>query len=511
MAIQNGQLRLSGTSHPIICEVNTRVLLRELSTTLGEAVTLGIIPDAVLDGWASMAFDGVWMMGMWQSGPSSREIALEHDGLKQAYAAALPDWKEDDVAGSPYAIQSYEPMRGFGGVSGLRRLKERLRARGLCLILDFVPNHTSRDHSWVVQHPEYYINGQPGEEHNRPAWFFRAATNRGVRTLGFGRDPFFPGWTDTAQLNIQRADTRQAEIEEMLSVAHECDGLRCDMAMLLNRDIFHKTWEGYLGQDSLATEFWQEATDAVRSKFPNFLFIAEAYWNTEWDLQRMGFDYTYDKVLNDRLLHQGAYAVGEHLHGAVDFQRRCVRFLENHDERPAASAFPSEPWHFAAAVVVATIPGMLLLHEGELQGRTVKLPVQLTRRVEEAKNPRVEAFYRTLLGVVGQQVFRTGEWVRLQPRSAWYDNYSWRDFLSWWWDGGTEGHRLVLVNFSPHSSQCYIDLPLGGMEGPSMQFKDLMGPALYARDKDGLQSKGMFFDLPAYGFHIMNVTSVKSR
>jgi hypothetical protein len=111
---------------------------------------------------------------------------------------------------------------------------------------------------------------------------------------------------------------------------------------------------------------------------------------------------------------------------------------------------------------------------------------------------------------VSQTAFRCGTWTRLQPRNAWYDNQSWRDFLAWWWDAGDAGRRLVVVNFSPHSSQCYIDLPLAGMEVPSVQFKDLMSQALYTRDRDRLLLKGMFFDLSAYGFHIMNVTPIKA-
>src|SRR5690606_8887878 len=126
-------------------------------------------------------------------------------------------------------------------------------------------------------------------------------------------------------------------------------------------------------------EFWAEAIDAVRQKNPGFLMIAEAYWDLEWRLLSLGFDYTYDKRLLDRLHSGEAGPVRAHLSGDMEYQERQVRFLENHDETRARAAF-SPAQQRAAAVIAATSPGMRFFHEGELEGRTLHLPVQLGRR-----------------------------------------------------------------------------------------------------------------------------------
>ena len=80
---------------------------------------------------------------------------------------------------------------------------------------------------------------------------------------------------------------------------------------------------------------------AVRERNPDFVFIAEAYWDLEYALQQQGFDYCYDKRLYDRLLHEGADSVHGHLTADTGYQNRLVRFIENHDEPRAAADVPA--------------------------------------------------------------------------------------------------------------------------------------------------------------------------
>ena len=502
--------RIRETSRPLLYEINARVLLHELSREAGKTVTLGTIPDAVLDEWASWGLDAVWLMGVWTCGPLGIAIAREHAALRESYRSILPDLDESDIVGSPYAVQAYEVAPSLGGDPALKKLRTRMAGKGLALVLDYIPNHTARDHAWVRTHPEYYIGGKEGEEKERPDHFFRAATERGERTIAYGRDPGYAGWTDTAQLNPCHPEGRKAMIETVTHIAGMCDGVRCDMAMLLLKSVFDRTW----GDRSLPAgllpaegEFWAEAIKNVRTLVPHFLFIAEAYWNLEWELQQLGFDYTYDKTLYDRLLHEGAGAVRDHLRAEMEYQRRSLRFLENHDEQRAARAFASEPWQYAAATVVATIPGMVMFHDGQFDGRLVKLPVQLGRRPPEKLLARTRAFYERLLRIVGTPVIRTGSWRLLVSRAAWHENHTWQNFLAFWWHQNGGSSRLVVVNYAPLSGQCYVDLPLDLVEGTPVEFRDLMGEAVYARDRAGLASKGMYFDLPPYGLHIFEVSS----
>lgn len=506
--------RLHTTTHPLLYEVNTRVLINELSARHGEPVTLGTIPEAVIDEWASLGFDAIWLMGVWTTGKTGLEIARQYPALQGEYAKALPDVSRDDIIGSPYAVKAYTVSSSLGGRASLLALRKRLEKRGLGLVLDFVVNHTARDHVWVKDHPEYYINGNPGEEVQRPEYYFKTKTKNGDRIIAFGRDPYFPGWTDTAQLNHRHPRVREALSDAAETIAGLCDGVRCDMAMLVLQQVFDRTW-GERAQPADASpamgEFWTEVMSVVKSKYPKFLFIAEVYWNLEWQMQQLGFDYTYDKVFYDRLLKEGAAAVYEHFKAEIAFQRRSVRFIENHDELRSAQALSSEAWLYAAATVAATLPGMGLFHEGQLDGRKIKIPVQLGRRPQESPSPRIRAFYEKLFSCLRAEVFRQGEWRLLGIKPAWKENYTWSNFLAYWWHDRSGSTRLVVVNYAPLNGQCYVELDLNVLEGSPLEFRDLMSDAVYVRERAGLVSKGMYFDLPGYGFHLFDLSSVRKN
>ncbi len=499
---------------PIILEVNIRVFLNELCSAAGKKVTLRSIPDRVLDEWAGLGFNAVWLMGVWTTGPLGRALAADHSGLQHEYRKALYEFAPDDVIGSPYAVQAYTVSPSLGGNDSLKELRNRLGERGMSLILDFVCNHTARDHAWVSQHPEYYIHGVSGDDQSQPLYYFKTPTSTGEKVLAYGRDPTFPGWTDTAQLNHCSKLTRKALIDTLDSIADLCDGVRCDMAMLVLNNVFMLTWgdrTNPVSGERAQGEFWREAIDATRKRHPGFQFIAEAYWNLEWELQQLGFDYTYDKVLYDRLLREGATAVRDHLKADLEYQRRSVRFIENHDEQRAAKALPSEAWQYAAATVIATVPGMVLFHEGQMEGRTIRLPVQLGRRENEPVSERTVSFYKRLLAIVSEKVFQRGDWRLLTVRPAWQENPTWQNFLAFWWQLNATTSRLVIINYAPHSGQCYVEIPLDEIERSPVEFRDLMGDAAYVRDRHGLAMKGMYFDLPPYGIHIFSVGGVRRQ
>jgi hypothetical protein len=402
--------------NPSIYEINTLVWLSELSRKHGTAITLANVPAVEWDGIAACGLDAVWLMGVWERSPLSVQIAREHPGLQDEYRRALPDYTADDVAGSPYCIHRYEADARVGGRAGLAAARRALAGRGLRLMLDFVPNHTARDHPWVDAHPEYYVQDAPSE-----------SFERGGRRIAMGRDPYFPAWTDVAQLNAFDPDLRQAVLETLLDIASQCDGVRCDMAMLVTNEVFARTWNKTPPQ----TEYWPGAIAGVRERNPGFLFIAEVYWDMEWKLQQQGFDYCYDKRLYDRLKNGDAASIRAHLGADISYQCRLIRFLENHDEPRAAAAMPGDR-HRAAALAVATLPGANLWHEGQFEGRKIKLPVQLARRPEEPVDGSLRAFYRDLL-----KIRRGGREWRLATEGD-------DRILAWTWDG-TE---RTVINFS---------------------------------------------------------------
>src|ERR1700722_11886113 len=234
-----------------------------------------------------------------------------------------------------------------------------LRERGLRLMLDFVPNHTGIDHPWVDDHGEYYVPGTELDLARAPANYVWVRRTRGDLLLPPGRDPYFPGWPDTLQLDYSNPATQEAMIGELLGIAEQCDGVRCGMAMLVLPDVFERTW----GRRS--PPFWPEATRRAREKATSFRFMAEVYWDLEWTMLQQGFDYAYDKRLYDRLREGQARPVCAHLGAGLDYQPKLARFLENHDEPRAAATF-LPAMHEAAAVIAYLSPGLRFFHQGQL-------------------------------------------------------------------------------------------------------------------------------------------------
>ena len=235
--------------HPSLFQINTRVLLQERSTILGRQATLDDIADAFLDRIAAQGFTWVWLLGVWQTGPAGQAISRTRPELVAASRKSLPDLKDTDICGSPFAIQSYTVHRDFGGEPALARLRKRLADHGLQLLLDFVPNHVALDHPWTGSHPEYFIRGTPDDLAREPQNYTRIQTVRGELILAHGRDPYFAGWADTLQLNYRHPGCRQAMLGELASIAKHCDGVRCDMAMLVQPQIFLSTWRIHCKKD----------------------------------------------------------------------------------------------------------------------------------------------------------------------------------------------------------------------------------------------------------------------
>jgi hypothetical protein len=487
--------------YPALYQINTRVWLTELSRKLGRPTTLDDIPDAELDRLAEMGFDWVWLLSVWQTGPAGQQVSRSHPEWRKGFEATLSDLCDDDIAGSGFAIAGYVTHPALGGDEALARLRGRLRDRGLRLLLDFVPNHTALDHPWVEGHPDYYVIGTEQDLARAPSNYTWVKRRGGDRLLALGRDPYFPGWSDALQLNYGNPATQEAMLGELMKVAHQCDGVRCDMAMLILPEVFERTW-GIPSQP-----FWPKATHRVRERIPDFCFMAEVYWDLEWTLQQQGFDYTYDKRLYDRLRDRHARPVRDHLRAGLDYQDKLARFLENHDEPRAAATFPPGV-HEAAAVITYLAPGLRFFQKGQFQGRTKHISPHLCREPDEPVNPELERFYDKFLAVVKSPVVRDGRWQLLDGLAAWDGNWTRDCFVAFAWEG-PEGERMLLaVNYAENQSQCYIRLPFADLGGKTWRLRDLLGPASYHRDGDGLQGRGLFLDMPPMGYHAFEISPI---
>src|SRR6185503_18989186 len=107
-------------------------------------------------------------MGVWQRSPAGVTIALANADLRASFQAALPDWRTEDVVGSPYCIRGYVVDEHLGGPAGLAAARAALASRGLRLILDFVPNHVAPDHPWTTERPEICVAGRRATHRHRP-------------------------------------------------------------------------------------------------------------------------------------------------------------------------------------------------------------------------------------------------------------------------------------------------------------------------------------------------------
>lgn len=484
--------------NPRILEINIRVWLRKKNLN-----SVSEISDSQIDEWKDLGFDYIWLMGIWKT---NKDIIAQYcfePELVSSYTNALKDWRTEDIIGSPYSIDCYEVNPELGTESDLLKLRDRLHNKGIKLILDFVSNHLSIGSRLVKEKKEIFL---PADEYlfrNDPYTFFKSPYNF-KEYFAHGRDPLFPPWKDTIQINFYSSEARKFLIDTLQKISELCDGVRCDMAMLSLNNIFYNTWVGALkkyGYEKPEKEFWSEAISSIKSEKPEFVFIAEAYWDLEWQLQQLGFDFTYDKRLLDRLAGDDIKSVKDHLRAEKDFQQKSVRFIENHDEERAAAKFGKDK-SMAAATIISTIQGMILYNDGQFEGKKIRLPVQLGREPFEKEDGRMKSYYYKLLRITKHSAFRKGEWTMLDPIPVATSDYSFENFLIWQWR--YENHLiLVAINYSNTTSRCRVkfDTPKDKIV---INLNDILNAVSYERSVEEINERGLFIELKPYSSHIFS-------
>lgn len=470
-------------------ELNTFVWLNRRRHEAGYNLALDEVPDAEWGKIKNSGFDFVWLMGVWKRSPAARQLALTHPNQIKVYDALLPGWTEADVTGSPYAVYGYERDPFLGSPSVLVKIKKKLNALGLKVILDFVPNHLAFDHPWTLSHPELFVRASKTELKNHPDWFFK--TSGGV-WLAHGRDPYFDPWIDTVQVNFFSRDMREKMIGELLHIAAVSDGVRCDMAMLGLNEVFTRVWGDTVRIKAPAEEFWSEAIRAVKARYPHFLFMAEVYWDLEKKLLDLGFDVVYDKKFYDQLRAASAEGARKQVLSQEGIETRMVRFIENHDEMRAAEVFHGERSK-AAALACALQPGLRFFHDGQAEGCRLHIPVQLARGPEEPVQEGLRKFYQTLWCELSKPLFRKGLWQILETRPSWDADPSYRNMLVTAWTLG-EDWRLGVSNLA--EGRCSARIPWVFPEAAeNVYLEDLFTGVVYQRKQAELQSHGLYVEL----------------
>ena len=483
---------------PTIYEINTATWLHELGRRLGHPVRLGDVPGSEWDALAALPVDAVWLMGVWQRSPIGRAIALAAPALLDTYRAALPEVREDDVLGSPYCVRDYTVDARFGGPTGLAAAREQLQERGLALILDYVPNHIAADHPWVTDRPEWLLAGSEDDLLLHPEAFMRIADG----VYAKGRDPYFEPWQDVLQLNAFSPALRKAAAETIATIGGQCDGVRCDMAMLMTNEVFARTWGDRAGPVPDA-EYWPALIACCKETHPGFLFLAEVYWDMEWILQQQGFDLCYDKRLYDRLAHDSPESVRNHLRAHADCQAHLIRFIENHDEPRAAVTFGS-PRGRAAAVVMSTLPGARLYHHGQFQGARAHVPIQLAPGPDEPIDSDLHAFYRVLLRAIAETRIGSGDWRLCECTRGSDDSH--RQLVAWSWSR-PGGRHLVVVNLAPTRAEGWVRLPWDDLAGRTWSLADRLTDGRVEHSGDTLATDGLCVNLDGWGSRLLAVES----
>lgn len=433
---------------PILYELNTRSWLRELSEKEGHPITLDDLSPGDLEPWRALGVTHFWLMGIWPTGPRAREVALKH--WQETWSKETPSIPED-VHGSPFAWSDINPDRAL--VRDPKFFDDATEA-GIKLILDMVPNHAGLDFPWIDLQPSLLVQSpkpMPGT--------FPRKTKFGKRHLAHGRDPYWPPWEDTVQFDHRQALVQRAVISMFERAAQFADGFRCDMAMLLQREVFARTWASFPEhvRGDPPFEFWPICLDELRSNRPDLLMIAETYWDTEERMQEFGFDYTYHKPVYDLIVRRQFPELRELLaRRSPQFLSRCLHFLENHDE-PRIASLLAPALHKAAAVLLLGMPGMVLLHDGQLEGRKAFTRIQMSKRTPEEPDLELAGFYERLLKTIKGSHVRAGEPRVLAIEEAEAGNSSWRGCVAIAWDDpASPDTDVVLVNLSGQHARCRI-------------------------------------------------------
>ncbi|MBA3846668.1 MAG: alpha-amylase [Planctomycetes bacterium] len=470
-------------------ELNVRTWRSERTAELGRPANLDDLPHEFLDRLVEQGFTWLYLLGVWTTGPRSVQVSRQDQHLRHYLATVLPSFSDEDITGSPFAVQAYTVPDALGGDDALERLRSRAQSSGLSLMLDFVPNHIGLDHPWAVEHPEYCVQGDEWLLRQNPDAYVRI----GGRILAHGRDPFFAPWRYTLQLDYSNDRLHEEMMKTASAVAARCDGIRCDVAMLLLPDVFANTWKRQI------KPFWRACLERVRAEHPGTLFMAEVYWNREYELQQAGFDFTYDKILYDRLLASDAEAIRGHLRATADYQGHCVRFLENHEEQRASAKFADANHHRGALFLTGMVPGMLLCHCGQEEGRRLHNALHAARRPPENGSELHRGAYDELMHLLAEPARHDGAWRLLEPKGG-------GPLIGCLWSLAQYHSLLLIVNAGWSHYTGAIDAgPLAGRDC-TLQDALVSGSQPFTIPTDQLQRGGIPVTLPPWGAQVLRIS-----
>ena len=470
---------LTECKHPILYEINIRPWLYELSKKYEKSITkIRDIPLQELDYLKENGIDIIWMMGVWQLG----EYGLEFDKTIDYYSNYLPDWKEEDVIGSPFAITEYTCNKELGTNEDLIWLRLQINERNMKLMLDFVPNHSAVDAPSAEFNPKLYIRAPEGKKDSG------RYTNLGYAYGRYSNNA--DAWKDVIQFNYWEEETRKFMKDNLMTVLNYADGVRVDSSSLVLNDVFVKVWEeelNYWGYTKPKTEFYEEAINEIKLKYPNAILLAEVYedWETEL-IYKVGFHYTYNKPLLNSLIGESSDVNKYLLNTKPEFLAHSTHFVENHDEdRVVFSMKGNIEKAKAAGTIAATIGGMIFINHGQWSGYMNKLEVHLRRGAEEMEDGGVIRYYKKLMKIIQEPAFTGLKYSYIDNKTGEKKD----DFIAYLREED-KSYYLVVVNYS-NTAGC-ANIPINNIKGNGeVKLFEAIDDVEYIRNADVIKNEGL--------------------
>jgi glycosidase len=402
--------------HQNLYLVNTRLWIDQLSKKYNRPITIDTVPGTE---WNNLfeKYDYFWFMGIYTPSIASQEHAKNwcHE-----YRYALPDLDPDkDVTASPFAIPEYTPNPKIAkNWQTWDKMVNKLHHHGKKVMIDFVPNHTALDAELAKSNPEYFIQGDQNQYNSNPNFFYLVTANDGqTHYIAHGKDPNFPEWADTLQLNYGVPEVHEEMAKQLLKLSRHSDGVRCDMAMLLNSSTFIRTWGWALSEKQKdfiqQHSFWQEKIPLVKNNAnKQFDFLGEIYWDKEYLGQVFDYIYNQDfyKVIQEspqsiKSLIQNLFASKKN-----DRHYHDTLYIENHDEE-RVSQILGPKLSKAAAVLAGIIPdSIFMVNQGQEEGFKIRPPMQISRFPSEKSDNETQIFYNKLFDLSHSRLFKQGKW-----------------------------------------------------------------------------------------------------
>jgi hypothetical protein len=233
---------------------------------------------------------------------------------------------------------------------------------------------------------------------------------------------------------------------------------------------------------------------------PDFVWLAEVYWDMEWRMQELGFQFTYDKRLYDRLRETAPEHVRDHLAADLQYQSKMARFLENHDEPRCAAVFPREKMA-SLSTLLSTLPGMRFYHHGQLNAAKTFVPMPLDHAQPEADDQQIRDLYELILRWADAEVFHAGACQFLEVQPAGDDTF--HDLIAYGWHHQSD-HRLVVVNLGNRTAQGKVRKAAPGTS-PNCLCCDALSGNEYQWDRAELDTNGLYVKLGPYQAHAFQI------